>query len=66
MRQKIGSASDPTRAIASKDFFTWAGKSSASVRAGIGGDQAGGHDPSVMGWIGRAAEGLPSPLGRYF
>jgi hypothetical protein len=28
---KIGSASDPTRAIASKDFFTWAGKSFASV-----------------------------------
>jgi adenine-specific DNA-methyltransferase len=28
---KIGSVSDPTRAIASKDFFTWAGKSSASV-----------------------------------
>ena len=33
------------------------GSSVGGSRAGIGGDQAGGHDPSVMGWIGRAAEG---------
>ena len=42
------------------------GSSVGGSRAGIGGDQAGGQDTSVMGWIGRAAEGLPSPLGRYF